>query len=678
MQTEAANSILHPGFEPDQAKTSSNMTLFKQLFFSIVLMFLLGFIATVTISTKNLSEFLAEQLTSNAQNTATSLGLSLSPHMPSNDLPVMQAMVSAVFDRGFYRSIVVTRLDGTVMIKRERMVEADNVPAWFIQLIPLKLPVSDALIMSGWNQAGTIEVTSNRGHAYYELWTNTVDTIRLFLLSAIAALLVGFFAIRIIFKPLREVVAQAEAICNRSYPQQNKLPRTRELRRVVEAMNRLSTKVNEFFTEQSALSGRLREQAFRDPVTRLGNRRYFDRQIESLTSGNTEAVQGALLLIEINDLADINREQGFASGDALLKRAGEIINTVLDDRQHCFIARISGAGFAVIAVDCVPEDADKLARRISTDLMQLHSEALAHNSDVAHTGVAMWQPGTSASTLLSEADIALRAAQASSDNSWQRHSPLAGDQTAIRGSNYWQRFLKETIEQDNIELHSQPVVTTARNENTLLHNEVLARIPANKHNDSLIAGVFMPMAERFGLGATMDKRVVTKIMAYLKANRADTAFYSININSSSLHNPAFIQWLCKTIKNDRQISSRLIFEFPEYAVLRDINTTRRTIHRLAELGCRCAIDHFGLGFLSFSYLRNIDISYIKIDGSYIHQLHDDKDNRFFIETVTRTAHSVDITVIAERVETEEERAALEGLKLDGIQGYLTGKPRVLC
>lgn len=653
------------------------MTLFKQLFFSIVLIYLLGFIATVTISTKNLSEFLTEQLASSAQDTATSLGLSLSPHIPSNDLPMMRSMVDAVFDRGFYRSIVITRLNGTVIIQRERAIEADDVPAWFIQLIPLETPVSDALIMSGWNQAGIIEVTSNQGHAYRELWTNTVDTIRLFLLSAIITLLAGFFAIRIIFKPLRDVEAQAEAICNRSYPQQNKLPRTRELRRVVEAMNRLSTKVNDFFTEQSALSERLREQAFQDPVTGLGNRRYFDRQIENLVHGRTDTVQGALLLIEINGLVDINQKKGFESGDTLLKRTGEIIKTILDDQQHCFIARTSGAGFAAISTNCEPDDADELARKISADLMQLHSEALTDTSNVSHIGVAMWQPGASASTLLAEADIALRAAQTSGDNSWQRHIPPASEQAAIRGSSYWQRFLEESIEQNNIELHIQPIVTAARKESGLLHNEVLARIPANEHSDSLAAGVFMPMAERVGLGAAMDKLVVSKTVAYMKKHPDDTAAYAININASSLHDPVFIQWLNHFIKDNWQLSSRLTLEFPEYAVLRDISSTRKIISRLSELGCRCAIDHFGLGFLSFSYLRSIGISYIKIDGSYIHQIHDDKDNQFFIETVVRTVHSVDINVIAERVETEEERTALEALNIDGIQGYLTGKPHVL-
>lgn len=677
MQMEAANSILRPDSIPGPSEPGSNMTLFKQLFFSIVLMFLLGFLATVTISTKNLGDFLAEQLASSAQDTATSLGLSLSPHMPANDLPMMQTMVDAVFDRGFYTSIVITRLDGTEMIRRERPVETGDVPAWFIGLISLETPMADALIMSGWNQGGTIVVTSNSGHAYRDLWGNTVDTIRLFFLSAIITLVIGFFAIRTLFKPLRDVEAQAEAICNRSYPQQNKLPRTRELRRVVEAMNRLSTKVNEFFAEQSALSGKLREQAFQDPVTHLGNRRYFDRQVENLVSGQTEAVQAALLLIEINNLEDINREKGFSDGDTLLKRAGELINAVLDDQQHCFIARTSGACFSVIAANCGPEDADKLASHISSELMQLHTEGHTYRKDVANIGISLWQPGTAASPLLCEANIALRAAQSSGETSWQRQPTKIDNQSAIRDGSYWQHFLKETIEQENIELHAQPVVTTARDGSTLLHREILARIPGDDTSDSLTAGIFMPMAERIGLGSAMDKLVISKTMAHIKANSSDDAFYSVNINSSSLHNPAFIQWLSNYIRDNRQVASRLTFEFPEYAVLRDISKTCRTIHRLAELGCHCGIDHFGLGFISFSYLRSIDISYIKIDGSYIHELQEDKDNQFFIENVARTAHSVDISVIAERVETEAERTVLEALKLDGIQGYLTGRPEKL-
>jgi hypothetical protein len=139
------------------------MTLYRQLTLIIIVIFVAGFIGTVTISTGNLRHFLTDQLESHAQDTATSLGLSLSPAMQGNDLPLMNSMVDAIFDRGFYRSIVVETAAGEILIERNNLVDPGDVPGWFARYFSLDIPAADAVFMSGVETGSDSECCKSSG-----------------------------------------------------------------------------------------------------------------------------------------------------------------------------------------------------------------------------------------------------------------------------------------------------------------------------------------------------------------------------------------------------------------------------------------------------------------------------------------------------------------------------------
>ena len=652
------------------------MTLYRQLVLIIILLFTACFLASVTISISNLRNFLGEQLASHAQDTATSLGLSLSPPMQRNDEPLMNSMVDAIFDRGYYKTISVITVDGNTLIERSNPVTGKDVPAWFVDNIDLRLPIAEAMVMSGWKQAATVVVASHPGFAYRELWKNTVDTFCLFSLTTITALLLGIVAIRLLLKPLQRVEEQAEAICEHAYVIQEKLPRTRELRRVVKAMNRLTRKVNEIFTEQTTLTERLREQAYKDPVTDLGNRRYFDRQLQALIESREESAGGAVILVEIYHLEHINTASGYQAGDCVLHRTAELIQTRLADFRNCFASRISGAGFAIVANDFNNSEADALANLLSNDLLHLHTENLVEFKDIANIGVAMWQSGDNLSDVLAKVDIALRSAQTIGGNAWYRYEPPTTGKPTIRGAAQWHDFLKQIIESTSATLFAQPVLKFTSMGIEVVHKEIFLRLP-DEDGELVMAGVFMPMAERTGLATALDKLTISKLLEYLSANPEGHYLYALNLTSTSLHDPKFVEWLCNRIQADLDTGRRIVFELPEFGVLGNIENTRTIVDRLSALGCGCGIDHFGRGFNSLGYLHSIKVQYLKIDGGYTRDINHDADNQFFIRALADAAHSIDICVFAAAVETEDESDAVRSLHVDGIQGYLVGKPEPL-
>ena len=141
------------------------MTLYRQITVSIILLLLIAFLGTVIISTQNLRTFLLAQLETHAQDTATSLGLSLSTPLQAHDMTTITSMVDAVFDRGYYRQLDIITLNGDTLLSRSSQTNNGKVPEWFTDIIDLQPPVTEALIMSGWQQAGKVQVTSHPGYA---------------------------------------------------------------------------------------------------------------------------------------------------------------------------------------------------------------------------------------------------------------------------------------------------------------------------------------------------------------------------------------------------------------------------------------------------------------------------------------------------------------------------------
>lgn len=652
------------------------MTLYKQLTISIVTLFVLGFLGTVIISTNNMRHFMVTQLESHAQDTATSLGLSLTPHMETRDMPIINSMVDAIFDRGDYQNISVITIDGVPLVGRNSQLETRHAPDWFVNAVQLQAPAAEALVMSGWKQAATVHVTSNPDNAYNELWSNTVDTFRLFLVSALVILALGLVALKLLLRPLHKVELQAAAICNQEYPVQKKLPRTREFRRVVLAMNQLSSKIDEIFTKQSRLTKNMQVQAYKDPVTGLGNRRYFDRQLQNAVEKHEDASHGVLLIIELKGLSSVNETTGYPAGDQLLRRAAELLKGQLKDTPNCLAARITGAGFGVIAIGMDTQNAESFAQAISDNFLQLRADGLTDTDEIVHIGIAMWEPGSTVSTLLSEADAALRMAQSCGKNAWKRYEPIITGHIDKPGASHWRAFLHRVISEGNVTGSLQPVYGLGNSMQEKVHDEFLLRI-RDEDGNTLAAGAFMPMAERVGLAIELDRLAVDAVLRYIESRSGTATPCAVNLSSASLHDPVFLEWLCNRFAAAPGISHRLLVEFPEYGVLRNIMHAREFIERLAALGCRSGIDHFGRGFSSYGYLRSLKIDYLKIDGSYINDIGAEEDNQFFIQSLTAAAHSIGIKVIAQSVETDAERKTLELMNLDGVQGYLVGKPEPL-
>lgn len=349
------------------------MTLPKQLVVLIITLLMLVFLGTFLISVHNTRDYLEKQLESHAQDAATSLGLSISPHMGEPDLAIITSMTDAIFDRGFYRTISIEDIQGKPLVERVLPVRLDGVPEWFIDALPLHTPEGDAILMDGWIERGRVVVSSHPGYAYRQLWQNIGGTLRWFLISAAIALLAGVLLLRRVLRPLKAVEGQANAICNREFPILEPLPKTPDIRRIVEAMNRMSAKVRQMLDELESLAAGFRRQAYQDPVTGLANKRFFMDLLVNQIDSKEAFFQGVLCLVQLKNFKRYNDEHGYSAGDALLERTASELVKVADQWSGSQLAHLGGADFALLVEECRDDQVDQLAGQLTLALAGLYA-----------------------------------------------------------------------------------------------------------------------------------------------------------------------------------------------------------------------------------------------------------------------------------------------------------------
>lgn len=643
------------------------MTLTRQLMVLVTALFVLVFSGTFVISVKDTRNYLRTQLASHAQDAATSLGLSITPVI--EDEVLVSSMVDAMFDSGDYRELHIYRINGDVMMERQLDVVLDDVPPWFIKAFPLETPAGEALVNSGWQQAGSIMIRSHPGYAYQKLWSSTIETFWWFLLTGIGTMLAAYGGVRLLLKPLHAMEQQANDICQRRFTIVEWMPRTRELRQIVEAMNRMSRRVNRMFTEQEEVAASLREELYKDAVTGLGNRRYFSARLQALLESKEECASGILAIVQLNHFKEYNIRNGYQAGDALLAQTARNLETALSQWHDPVLAHLSGADFAVMLPDVGLETGAELGAALSQALQDLSASEHADDEDVGHVGMVFYNGEQDIKGLFSQADMALQSARGSGANGW--HFADQGGQTSVRAAQDWKVFIERVIAEERIGLDLQPVYSMDRQ--TILHEEAYARV-FDEDGERMSAGLIFPSAEALGLAPALDRAVLNQALQLLEGSEIPKNL-AINLSPSALSDGELGAWLSERLQGREALGERLLLEFTEYGARSRLEELKAFMHSLEGSGVRISLDHFGRGFSGFGYLQSLPLHSLKIDGSFIRDIHQNSDNRFYLRALTEIAHGQEIAVIAESVESQDEWQALNALHLDGGQGYFLARPR---
>ncbi|MBI5658886.1 MAG: EAL domain-containing protein [Nitrosomonadales bacterium] len=647
------------------------MTLFKQLFVAVSLGFLFLLAGIEAIYIGNARVYLQEQLASHSQDAATSLGMVLPAAMDGGDAVRAETTVAAVFDRGFYRSIRVISPQGKTVVIRELSPAPPDVPQWFAFLIRLEAPSAESMISRGWRQLGRVIVTSHPNFAYRQLWRTTWETTFWLagLYLACLALLSGF--LKTVLRPLEEIESVANAISERDFRLVAAKPGTRELDSVVQAINSLSGNIRRIIGEEAAKADHSRAEAYKDPLTKLDNRRSFELQVAPVLTG-ADTGSGVLYLVQAARLKKHNAIKGFKSGDELLTLIGATLCDVWADRNS-IRARILGSTFAVAAFNLSRMEAFALGREIS-DRLNRAIEAGGYAATVGKIGCGGAYFSESArpplGNLLATADLAMLQSLHRADAApiLLDFKPSSDDE---KGSQFWKALIAGALAADRIALLAQPVI--AFQDNTRLQYEIMGRL-IGEDGELIAAGRFMPMAVRHGLAAAVDKKLIGKAFRVLLEKQHLADQFAINLSARSISDPELLEWLFPALESQPGMAQRIVFEFAEFGVVQELPALEKFASRARKLGVRFAVDGFGLHGSAFEYLLALRPEYIKLNPAFIEGLPDSRENQFFISSVTHITRSLGIKTFAHAVENADLFDLLEKLGVDGYQGFATGAP----
>ncbi|MBL4679364.1 MAG: EAL domain-containing protein [Pseudomonadales bacterium] len=646
------------------------MTLLRQIMLVMIAIFLLLFSANFILTVYESRIYLEKQMRVHAQDTATSLGLSMTTAIAEEDNANLEVLANAVFDRGYYQEIKLTDLDGKVLISRINPMKIDDIPNWFIQLIDLPSPIGSTEIMSGWSFLGILEVKSHPGHAYRDLWRISVNFLYLFCFIIILSYGIIGAVLSILMRPLVHVENQANEICERKFPILQEIPKTRELKRVVEAMNRMSGKIKEMFQRQVELTESLRLEAKTDSVTHLINRQEFDAQVNAIISSEEGPGSSTLMLVQIKNFAEINNKLGRVAADDLLIQVAERIQEGLSSVPEAIVSRRSGADYALFIARTHLERSRAHLQKVFQSVASLEYFNKDVNLDAFHVGASFFEEKEDLSLMLTTSDTALRNAQSEGANA--SYFLIHGDSNnpisdMVKQAQEWKLTLDEIIKNESVLFHYQAIFSLP--DKKILGYKIFVRIKLG--GQTINAGVFMPMAERFGLLAELDKIIISKA---LKQLNEDSPNFVLNLSTRSIQDNEFIDWLLDILGRYQQFSHKITFELQEYAINLAYEQVKLLIESTSKFNYTFSIDHFGSGATAFSYLQSLDVHYIKIDRSFVTNIGDNTDNQFFIQSVVQIAHTRDMLLVAEGVEEAMELESLIDLGVDAAMGYFLGKP----
>ncbi len=414
--------------------------------------------------------------------------------------------------------------------------------------------------------------------------------------------------------------------------------------------------------------------ATHDHLTKLSNLRHFNHEFERIIDqAQRYGEQVALFYLDLDQFKIINDTQGHHRGDVVLQTVAQTLLRIT--RKSDLICRIGGDEFTLLMPNATGKAVLALAKKINHALGKTPVDGMGHNFKIsASIGISLFpQHGDSIHDLLSNADLAMYHAKKSGYGQFHIYSAKQPYQVHLTQGMYWKNVLEDAIENDRFVLYFQPILDLKTDR--ISHYECLVRL-ISEQGSVVPPGEFIEHAEVLGLIGHIDRIVMAKAIAqHLEFNkRGITVGLSINLSGRSLNDRTVSHEIRKLLTLPRVNPEKIIFEITETAAISNFSSARTLINEMKNLGCRFAIDDFGVGFSSFQYLKDLAVDFVKIDGSFIRKIDTSHEDRIFVKSMSEITHALGKKTIAEFVENESIVTVLRAYGIDYLQGYHIGKP----
>jgi len=426
-------------------------------------------------------------------------------------------------------------------------------------------------------------------------------------------------------------------------------------------------------------TAQLAYQARHDSLTGLINRREFEVRAESaLASARAGEAEHAICYLDLDQFKIVNDTCGHAAGDELLRQVTHLLKARV--RGHDTLARLGGDEFGVLLEECHLED----ALRVAEALRKMVEEYRFSWRDrlfvigVSVGLVLLTRDSKSLAEVLSAADQACYAAKDKGRNRIQVFQLNDQELVERRGEMNWAARISRALEENRMLLYAQSIVPLNPSTGDGVHIEVLLRM-LDEQGEIVPPRAFLPAAERYELMLALDRWVVAAACAgirkYLERSGCTGFVCAINLSAQAIVDAEMLPWIAAQLKQHELPPGCLCVEISEAVASLSFAETMRFAQGLKEMGCRFALDDFGSGMASFSYLKNLPPDYVKIDGSIVRDIVDSSLSKTLVRAIHEISSNLGVRTIAESIDTPQIFAALREHGIAYGQGYWFEMPR---
>lgn len=430
-------------------------------------------------------------------------------------------------------------------------------------------------------------------------------------------------------------------------------------------------------SHERKLSRQLSYQASHDMLTGLFNRRMFEEQLEmALLNVSVENRNHALCYVDLDQFKIVNDTCGHVAGDELLRQLGDLLKSCI--REGDTLARLGGDEFGLLLENCALKKASEVAEKLRQEVKDFRFVWQDRSFEIgASIGVVgIHADNMDLGTIMAAADMACYAAKDMGRNRVHVYEPSDAVLAERHGQMHWAGRISKALEEHRMVLYEQPVIAIKGNADAPKHCEILIRM-LDEENAIIRPDAFIPAAERYNLMPTVDRWVIGQVFEFMKSTGCEGTnnVIAINLSGTSLADEGLLAYILEKAERYQTDLSRICFEITETAAISNLAKATIFIKALKSKGCRFSLDDFGSGLSSFSYLKNLPVDYIKIDGSFVVDMINDPVDRAMVDAIVRVGHVMQVKVVAEWVENEETLSLLREMGVDFVQGYHLGVPK---
>lgn len=631
------------------------MSLSKQLLLFITLIFVVIFSVNFYLSIANIKSYLEVESEIHVQDTATSLGLSLSPHMADEHDPIIRTMMNAIFDMGYYKEMRLVNVDGEDLVTLTNPDKMVGVPEWLIQLMPMKTATAVSEINSGWNISGTIYVTANPGYGYLKLYEQAKSTLKYSLLIFFGAIALLIIALRFTLQSLKDIEKQANEISSGNFTIISKMPWTLEVKNVAQSMNSMSKKIGDMIARLNIKLESLSDSLKRDPLTGLLNQATFDVSLkQALSTGKPNYAA----FIKFDDLTDIAKDKGNKMVNNLLIDFAEVLKDI--GQVGSFQAfRLYGSEFSLLLPEFDSKTIVPFAEKLKQDITLLGQRY--EIEDLVHIGIIRFERDNDFNKLQPALLEAYEQAKNIGLNAYFVKDNIASSMSDVE----WKQLITESIDNRSPEITlTSEAYNFADDEPQKVMTEAFT-VVKDKAGNSLSIGTFFSMAQEFKLEEALDKVIVNNIIALMESQTVRVPV-TINLSMTSVTSTDFHNWLRARIDNTSVAANLFAFSVTAYSAAKDVTAFANFCAFIKSIGATTLLKRYSSDIIPIDMLKELHLDYVRLARDLTTDIRGNTSKAEFLELIHDVTSLLDIKLLAEGVSDDNDLAILMAIGIYGV------------